>query len=140
MSDEKLIIGLKMNVSKFVSISDRLEYKLSRTLIALCKAWTISKPSEDEVWDIVSDLGLVKMVADTKLHGVVSTIEEYETKAGKKSMVHKTYYKKYLGSVKTLGTKPVGYKGNLPINKRFFQYVHTETATCFEDFFQAPTE
>jgi hypothetical protein len=72
-------------------------------------------------WDFVQhDAESVWVSADSSLFGIYTTIDDYENKKGVVSKAHYSMNGKYVGSVKTLGDKPISYKGNFRVNKEKF--------------------
>jgi hypothetical protein len=131
---ESTIVGLKYNVKRFHNRADLMETHLNITLNCLAKAWAISKPLKEEVWDFITKIKLVKHVDDSSKSGLYTSIGPYTNKSGKTIRAHYSLYGNFVGIVGE-DDKPRGYSGNIPVIRRYFKYVYTPTAKCILDYF-----
>jgi len=133
MTESNIIVGLKTEVSRQVGFknweADCKDYSIS----CLIKSWK-SCPADkvgELAWEYVDNAPFsVWKKCKSDLFGVYSKIGEYENKKGVKSQAHYTHNDKYLGSVKALGDKPVGYEGNFQIKRDKFVYDPNALTTC----------
>lgn len=128
-----LIIGLKSEVSRQVGFKNWEADCKDYTTSCLIKSWKSSPADmvEGLVWEYVENapFSLWKK-CKSDLVGVFSKIGEYENKKGVKSQAHFTENGKYIGSVKKLGDKPIGYEGNFQIKRDKFVFDATALPTC----------
>ena len=125
--NDATVIGLKTQVSRQVGLKRWEESNGKFTQCHLVNAWRLlyATGMYDEVremiWDFVlntPDTIWVKVQSD--IFGIYTKIGEYENKKGVKSLAHYTENGHYVGSVKTLGDKPVGYEGNFAVTRERF--------------------
>ena len=128
--DEQLEIGLKTEIKRQAGLK-RFEQSsgqcaLKHLIIAWQQIYKASKTFNDAtltdlIWNYMetSPTKYWKKV-NTQLFGITSIIDIYENKVGQRSLSHFTENKHYLGSVKSLGDKPIYYDGNFMITKERF--------------------
>ena len=144
-NNENIIVGLKSEVSRQVGFKNWEADCKDYTTSHLIKSWKTCPADmvEELVWEYVEKAPLTlwkKCKSD--LVGVFSKISDYTNKKGVKTRSHFTENGKYIGSVKALGDKPIGYEGNLQIKKDKFVFDATALPTCeniaqlFKPYFQ----
>ena len=118
---EIIINSLKGEVSRQVGLKHWENQCKDYTTIALLKAWkAINNEAvvEQLIWDYITSAPFSYWKScDSKIFGIYTTIGDYTNKKGETSQVHYTQTGKYMGSVKTLGDKPIPYQGNFQIKK-----------------------
>ena len=136
-ANSNLIIGLKTEVSRQVGLKGWESSCKDYTTACLIKSWQESNNPEKLAWDYIENAPFTTWKSiKSDLIGIYSKIDVYENKKGVKSQAHYTQNDKYLGSVKSLGDKPVGYTGHFQITKEHFEFIpFTENCKNVADFF-----
>jgi hypothetical protein len=124
---KNLVVGLKTQVKRQVSLKNFENKKFSNALSAVFNAWREIRDNglthllDTLIWTYIENLpsGLYKEM-NSGLLAITTTIADYTTKTGKVNKAHYTANGKYLGSTKNLGDKPVYYDGHFKINKEDF--------------------
>ena len=131
-NNTQLICGLKSEISRQVGKKDWESHCRDYTTICLFKAWKKLEYAEimDLAWDYLENAPFqIWKTVKSDLMGIYSKIGEYTNKKGIKSQAHFSQNGKYLGSVKNLGDKPIGYMGNFRITRETFIFDTTELQT-----------
>lgn len=132
--DASLEIGLKTQIRRQVGLKEHEHVKGAYYMEHLIKAWKIiinpylenpeldMKPIHEMIWSFIESSPTQYYKKDkSENHGVYSIIKEYTNKKGQTSLAHYSINNYYLGSVKSLGDKPISYDGLFPLNKRHFK-------------------
>ncbi len=122
-----LEIGLKNQINRQVGLKRYEQNKAHHNLKHLLDAWKymlkISNISNiiEMIWEYV-DTAPDKFwkPLNSEVFGIYTTIGEYRNKKGDIILGHFTDNNKYIGSVKTLGNKPISYNGYFKIEKHRF--------------------
>jgi hypothetical protein len=129
-----LICGLKTEISRQVGKKNWEGDCKDFITGCLFKAWKKLEYAEimELAWDLIETAPYQTWTTvKSDLMGVFSKIGEYTNKKGIKSQAHFSQNGKYLGSVKALGDKPIGYMGNFRITRETFVFdttnIHTFT-------------
>ena len=123
--NDSLVGGLKYQVARqrdmkenYAQKCDKLEKQmvaLFRLLVATPDGRTVVEPqlrafvATHNVW----------AVCESSCFGILTHIAPYENKKGKTHLAHYTQNGNYLGTVSSLGDKPISYKGWFPIDDRW---------------------
>jgi hypothetical protein len=138
-ANTNVIIGLKTEVSRQVGLKNWENSCKDYTTECLIKSWKEGRyvdKTEKLAWDYVENAPFtIWKSLKSDLIGIYSKIDVYENKKGVKSQAHYSQNNKYLGSVKALGDKPIGYLGNFQITKEHFKFTCNMDNKIIADFF-----
>jgi hypothetical protein len=131
-NNTELICGLKSEISRQVGKKNFEAECNDFTTRCLFQAWKKLEYAEimDLAWEYVETAPFqIWKTVKSDLLGIYSKIGEYTNKKGIKSQAHFSQNGKYLGSVKKLGDKPIGYMGNFRITREAFIFDTTNIQT-----------
>ena len=127
-------LGLKKQIIKRRNERDLAQEKCSKYSNQICTLALEKKIDENDVWKIVEEMNVWTQCSSRDV-GVLTTIQNYTTKAGKTYPAHFTENGHFVEKCSVPNEKPKGYHGRFKITRERFRFVLNPEAKFVSELF-----